>query len=65
MPTRTLKLPADCPLDENDRRHCGDCLRDRLLVTPGIRGVQYHCSPEQNTATVELDYDPAVVTANQ
>jgi Cd2+/Zn2+-exporting ATPase len=65
MATRTLTLPANCPHDISTCDRCGSCARESLLRTPGVRGVRFRCEPEASQTTIELDYDPSVVTFNQ
>src|SRR4029079_7275616 len=65
MATRTIHLPATCPDDAAHREVCGRCLRERMLVTPGIRNVEMRCTPGDSVATVELDYDPRLLTLSE
>jgi len=60
-----MTLPATCPEDPAQRRFCGNCLRQRLVGRPGIRRVQLVSAPEGGCATVELDYDPRLLSLSQ
>ena len=65
MARRLLHLPATCPDDADKRDICGRCLEQRLVGAPGVRGVALHCAPGASQATVELDYDPRLITLGQ
>jgi Cd2+/Zn2+-exporting ATPase len=65
MATRTIHLPATCPDDLAHREVCGRCLRDRMLTAPGIRNVSMRCTSGDEVATVELDYDPRLITLSE
>ncbi|MEA2709770.1 MAG: hypothetical protein QOF78_2371, partial [Phycisphaerales bacterium] len=41
MATRTLTLTTICPPTPARRDECNQCVRDRLLVTPGVRNVTF------------------------
>src|SRR5439155_19408760 len=61
MATRTLTLSAECPPQPEQRSQCGRCLRDRLLITPGVRDVTLNCREGEASATLVLDYDPRLI----
>jgi Zn2+/Cd2+-exporting ATPase len=67
MATRTLTLRSECPDDPAERERCGQCLRDRLKLTPGVRRVQLDSAPaaggggESGNSTLTLDYDPRLI----
>ena len=65
MATRTLTLTTLCPPEPQRRDECNHCLRDRLLVTPGVRSVTFTrtAAPTATRARrrCELDYDPRLV----
>jgi Cd2+/Zn2+-exporting ATPase len=65
MSTRTIHLPATCPEEPGHREVCARCLKDRLLVTPGIRSVSMRPEATDGLATVELDYDPRLLTLSE
>src|SRR5438477_12153902 len=74
MAIRTLQIPATCPSEPKERRQCGRCLRERLLVTPGIRNATLrddNASGNGNgdsgsgTATLELEYDPRLMPLSE
>ena len=58
MATRTLRISTVCPPERATRQQCVQCLRDRLLRTPGVRNVAVHDGAAE---TIELDYDPRLV----
>jgi Cd2+/Zn2+-exporting ATPase len=63
MATRTLTLNTICPPEPQRRAECNQCLRDRLLVTPGVRNVTFSDggNGDPTAATLKLDYDPRLV----
>jgi len=63
MATRTLTLNTICPPEPQRRDECNQCLRDRLLVTPGVRNVTFSDggNGDPTAATLKLDYDPRLV----
>src|SRR4051812_26232499 len=65
MPTRTIHLPATCPENLEHREVCARCLKDRLMVTPGVRNISMRSESNDGLATVELDYDPRLITLSE
>ena len=62
MATRTLTLNTICPPEPARRAECNQCLRDRLLVTPGVRNVTFSdAADDPSAATLRLDYDPRLM----
>ncbi len=64
MAIHTLKLPATCPDEPDQRTACGRCLRERLGRMPGIRHIELECSADEQ-AVVHLDYDPRLLPLSQ
>ena len=66
MALRILKLPATCPRDPSRRELCGRCVQESLASRPGIRDIRLRCeSEESEAATLELDYDPRLLTLSE
>src|SRR5689334_18319924 len=65
MATRTLKIPTECPQTALDHERCATCLREQLRRTPGVRNVTLHPANGNPEATLELDYDPRLISMNQ
>jgi len=65
MATRTLTLNTICPPEPARRAECNQCLRDRLLVTPGVRNVTFTDAADPQTTTLKLDYDPRLMPLQQ
>jgi Zn2+/Cd2+-exporting ATPase len=61
MATRTLTLNTICPPEPARRAECNQCLRDRLLVTPGVRNVTFTDTADPQSATLKLTYDPRLM----
>jgi hypothetical protein len=65
MAVTTLKLDATCPTDPTRKGRCASCLREQLAVTPGIRRIDLQCVDGTDQATLELEYDPSLVSLNE
>ena len=65
MAHRTLHLPAICPTESTHRESCAKCLQERLVGAPGVRALELKCAPGEELATVELDYDPRLITLSE
>ncbi|MEA2734722.1 MAG: Zn2+/Cd2+-exporting ATPase [Humisphaera sp.] len=65
MATRTLTLTTICPPAPARRDECNQCVRDRLLVTPGVRNVTFTNCDDPNQATLQLEYDPRLVPLHE
>ena len=65
MATRTLRIATLCPPEQTAREQCVRCLRERLLRTPGVRGVAMHDTNGPASATIELDYDPRLIPLHE
>ena len=66
MALRVLKLPATCPRDPLRRESCGRCVQESLSRRIGIRDIRLHCDSEHSdAATLELDYDPRLLTLSE
>src|SRR5215213_11915436 len=64
MATRTVRIDAIYPSAPEERQRCCDCVRERLLATPGVRKVDLH-GADADAAVVELDYDPRLIPLNE
>jgi Cd2+/Zn2+-exporting ATPase len=64
MATRTVRLDAIYPAEPDKRQRCCQCVRERLLATPGVRNVNLH-DADDSAAVVELDYDPRLIPLNE
>jgi Cd2+/Zn2+-exporting ATPase len=65
MATRSLVISTISAPDPAKQEQCGRCLRDRLLVTPGVRKVTLTSGSNGDGATLELDYDPTLMPLNE
>ena len=60
MATQTVRLATVYPPEPGNRQQCADCLKERLLITPGVRGVEISDTGGAG-ATIELEYDPGMI----
>src|SRR4051812_41790332 len=65
MSTRTLTISADCCEDCREHDRVGDCLRRQLTLTAGVRDVRFRHDDGAAQATIELEYDPRLVTLGE
>lgn len=57
MAIHTLDIPVRCPGTDHVRSRCVECLRERLMRSRGLRQVEIDLHPDEQRATLRLDYD--------
>jgi Cd2+/Zn2+-exporting ATPase len=65
MATRVIKIPTNCPPTSGERERCAQSLREQLLATSGISDVKLECNNGDGQASIELRYDPRLISLNE